>query len=126
MNREGVGGETEMVLGSESRKGGGKNRNGVREWMEKRGGGAEKEGSILKLLEDKYLISGKFLSCLGIDRADVMVGSSPEGVDKVEDSNGKYAFFMESSGIEYLVERRCKLAQVSFINTTLISLQIYS
>ena len=42
MNREGVGGETEMVLGSESRKGGGKNRNGVREWMEKRGGEQKK------------------------------------------------------------------------------------
>ena len=41
-----------------------------------------------------------------------MVGSSPEGVDKVEESNGAYAFFMESSGIEYLVERRCTLSQV--------------
>ncbi len=41
-----------------------------------------------------------------------MVASNPDGVDKVENSNGKYAFFMESSSIEYLVERRCKLAQV--------------
>ena len=35
-----------------------------------------------------------------------------EGVEKVEESNGKYAFFMESASIEYLVERRCKLSQV--------------
>jgi hypothetical protein len=41
-----------------------------------------------------------------------MVASNPDGVDKVENSNGKYSFFMESSSIEYLVERRCKLAQV--------------
>jgi hypothetical protein len=45
-------------------------------------------------------------------RAEVMVASNPDGVDMVENSNGKYAFFMESSSIEYLVERRCKLAQV--------------
>ncbi len=48
----------------------------------------------------------------GIHRAEVMVASNPDGVDMVENSNGKYAFFMESSSIEYLVERRCKLAQV--------------
>ena len=41
-----------------------------------------------------------------------MVASNPDGVDMVEESNGKYAFFMESSSIEYLIERRCKLAQV--------------
>ena len=41
-----------------------------------------------------------------------MVGSNTEGMEKVEDSNGNYAYFMESSGIAYLVERRCKLAQV--------------
>jgi hypothetical protein len=49
---------------------------------------------------------------IGIHRSEVMVASNPDGVDKVENSNGKYAFFMESSSIEYLVERRCKLAQV--------------
>ena len=42
-----------------------------------------------------------------------MVASNPEGVDKVESSDGKYAYFMESSGIAYLVERRCKLSQVN-------------
>ena len=42
-----------------------------------------------------------------------MVASNPEGVDKVENSDGMYAYFMESSGIAYLVERRCKLSQVT-------------
>ena len=41
-----------------------------------------------------------------------MVPGNIEGVEKVEESNGKYAFFMESASIEYLVERRCKLSQV--------------
>ena len=35
-----------------------------------------------------------------------------EGVEKVEESDGKYAFFMESASIQYLTERRCKLSQV--------------
>ena len=48
----------------------------------------------------------------GVSMADVMVASNTDGVEKVEDSDGKYAFFMESSSIEYLVERRCKLSQV--------------
>ena len=43
-----------------------------------------------------------------------MMNGNPEGVDKVEESDGKYAFFMESSIITYLIERRCKLAQVKF------------
>ena len=48
-----------------------------------------------------------------------MMGGNVEGVDKVEEADGKYAFFMESASIEYLVERRCKLSQVmpSFKNT---------
>merc|ERR1719323_2784553 len=43
---------------------------------------------------------------------EMMMASNDDGVEKVEESSGKYAFFMESASIEYLVERRCKLAQV--------------
>lgn len=43
-------------------------------------------------------------------------GTLPEsnlaGVDKVKADEGKYAFFMESTVIEYNVERKCGLAQV--------------
>jgi len=38
--------------------------------------------------------------------------SNMEGVEKVEEADGKYAFFMESASIQYLIERRCKLSQV--------------
>merc|ERR1740128_1188 len=59
---------------------------------------------------DEYMKIWNFMS--GIKRSEVMVASNPEGVDKVENSDGMYAYFMESSGIAYLVERRCKLSQV--------------
>ena len=49
----------------------------------------------------------------GVHHSEVMLGSNIEGVEKVENANGKYAFFMESASIQYLVERRCKLSQVT-------------
>ena len=53
------------------------------------------------------------LHCLeGVHQSEVMLESNLDGVEKVENENGKYAFFMESASIEYLVERRCKLSQV--------------
>ena len=49
----------------------------------------------------------------GFHNAEVMLESNIDGVEKVENANGKYAFFMESASIQYLVERRCKLSQVT-------------
>jgi len=59
---------------------------------------------------DTYARINEFMS--GVHKAEVMMNGNPEGVDKVEESDGKYAFFVESSIITYLIERRCKLAQV--------------
>lgn len=44
------------------------------------------------------------------DNPDVMTSSNEEGVSRV--LNEKYAFFMESTSIEYEVERKCDLTQV--------------
>ena len=41
-----------------------------------------------------------------------MVNSNSEGVSKVIQESGGYAFFMESTSIEYQVERNCKLTQI--------------
>ena len=41
---------------------------------------------------------------------NVMVRSNEEGMRRV--SRGGYAMFMESTSIEYFVERRCNLMQV--------------
>jgi len=38
--------------------------------------------------------------------------SNAEGLDHVKEADGRYAFFMESTVIEYNVERVCGLAQV--------------
>lgn len=41
---------------------------------------------------------------------DLLMSSNAEGVERV--LRGNYAFFMESSTIEYLVDRDCRLAQI--------------
>ncbi|XP_023321584.1 glutamate receptor ionotropic, kainate 2 isoform X2 [Eurytemora carolleeae] len=54
-----------------------------------------------------YSTMWKFMSD---NKDEVMVGSNKEGVEKVE--AGGYAFMMEDAGIQYIVERRCSLAQI--------------
>ena len=39
--------------------------------------------------------------------------TSFQGVEKVKEEQGGFAFMMEDAGIQYLVERNCELAQVS-------------
>ena len=70
-----------------------------------------------------YCASHCNTALLGLHQAEVMLANNIEGVEKVEESNGKYAFFMESASIQYLVERRCKLSQVKICSpdTILIS-----
>ena len=43
---------------------------------------------------------------------EVFTASNQEGIERVQGSRGKYAFFMESSSIEYIMERHCDLAKV--------------
>ena len=45
-------------------------------------------------------------------RPSVYASSNEEGVERVIKSAGKYAFLMESSSIEYITARQCKLTQV--------------
>lgn len=45
-------------------------------------------------------------------RPSVFVKSNEEGVERVQKEKGLYAFFMESTSIEYQVERKCDLQQV--------------
>ena len=40
------------------------------------------------------------------------VKSNKEGEEKVLRDNGKYAFLMESTSVEYIIERNCDLTQV--------------
>lgn len=43
----------------------------------------------------------------------VFTYSNDEGKDRVIRSKGKYAFFMESTSIEYFVKRNCELKMLS-------------
>ena len=78
------------------------------------GYGAVNGGSTSKFFakstSDVYQRINAFMT--GVHADEMMMASNDDGVEKVEESSGKYAFFMESASIEYLVERRCKLAQV--------------
>lgn len=45
-------------------------------------------------------------------RPSVFTSSNGEGVERVVKGSGSYAFLMESTSIEYVVERNCDLTQV--------------
>lgn len=45
-------------------------------------------------------------------KPSVFVTTNEEGLDRVNRSNGKYAFFMESTAIDYSTKRNCKLRKV--------------
>lgn len=45
-------------------------------------------------------------------RPSVFTDSNSEGVERVIKGKGNYAFLMESTSIEYVVERNCDLTQV--------------
>eukprot|EP00090_Calanus_glacialis_P039909 TRINITY_DN6950_c0_g1_i1.p1 TRINITY_DN6950_c0_g1~~TRINITY_DN6950_c0_g1_i1.p1 ORF type:complete len:973 (-),score=205.08 TRINITY_DN6950_c0_g1_i1:162-3080(-) len=72
--------------------------------------GGSTAGFFAKSEEDVYQRINQFMR--GVHQSEVMLNSNTEGVEKVEETDGKYAFFMESASIQYLVERRCKLSQV--------------
>ena len=43
---------------------------------------------------------------------EILLRGNQEGIDKVMGEKGAYAFFMESTTIEYLTNRNCDLRQV--------------
>lgn len=47
-----------------------------------------------------------------VQNSAVLVKTNKEGVKRVIKGNGKYAFFMESTSIEYELKRNCDLKKV--------------
>jgi hypothetical protein len=45
-----------------------------------------------------------------ISNPDVFVKTNQEGIDRVK--NEQYAFLMESTSIEFIIQRECKLTQI--------------
>jgi len=45
-------------------------------------------------------------------KPDVFTDSNAEGIARVKEGDGLYAFLMESTTIEYVVERNCDTMQI--------------
>ena len=45
-------------------------------------------------------------------KPSVFVKGNTEGIDRVKKGNGQYAFLMESTTIEYVIERECDTTQI--------------
>lgn len=54
----------------------------------------------------------KMWSTMESARPSVFTSSNVEGVERVQKAQGMYAFLMESTSIEYVIERNCDLQQV--------------
>ena len=71
---------------------------------------------MIRLQKYYCIIFGKtniwFIFWYSAHKREVMVSSNDDGIQKVIDDEGKYAYFMESASIEYIVERKCKVTQV--------------
>ncbi|XP_022163767.1 glutamate receptor ionotropic, kainate 2-like [Myzus persicae] len=56
----------------------------------------------------------KMWSAMELNGDSVMVSDNKQGVDRVKKERNHYAFFMESSSIEYEVQRNCDLTEVGY------------
>ena len=76
--------------------------------------GMGKGGSTSKFFSNSDIEAYQKLNqyMTGVDRDEVLMESNAAGAEKVEKMEGKFAFFMESSSIDYIVERRCNLSKV--------------
>ncbi|XP_059486426.1 glutamate receptor ionotropic, kainate 2-like isoform X2 [Neocloeon triangulifer] len=75
--------------------------------------GAVSGGSTLSFFSNSnFSLYQKMWSFMESTKPSVFVSSNGEGVERVAKSKRTYAFFMESTSIEYVVERNCDLQQV--------------
>ncbi|XP_046399579.1 glutamate receptor ionotropic, kainate 2-like [Ischnura elegans] len=74
--------------------------------------GAKRDGSTAAFFRDSNYSTYQRMWDFMINNPDVFTSSNDEGVNRVKNSNGKYAFLMESTSIEYVVERECDVSQV--------------
>uniref|UniRef100_A0A8D8RHD6 Glutamate receptor 1 n=1 Tax=Cacopsylla melanoneura TaxID=428564 RepID=A0A8D8RHD6_9HEMI len=75
--------------------------------------GALKGGSTVAFFRDSNISTyQRMWSFMEATRPSVFTDSNSEGVERVIKGKGNYAFLMESTSIEYVVERNCDLTQV--------------
>ncbi|XP_065566794.1 glutamate receptor ionotropic, kainate 2-like [Artemia franciscana] len=70
-------------------------------------------GSTVAFFRDSKIPTyKKMYESMSAAKPSAFVNSNPEGVERVQNSNGLYAFLMESSSIEFQIERKCDLTQI--------------
>ncbi|PNF30869.1 Glutamate receptor ionotropic, kainate 2 [Cryptotermes secundus] len=75
--------------------------------------GALKGGSTAAFFRDSnFSTYQRMWSFMESARPSVFTSSNMEGVERVVKGKGNYAFLMESTSIEYVIERNCELTQV--------------
>ena len=75
--------------------------------------GCLQSGSTNSFFKDSTTeIYQKLYRVMSENEDEVMMASNKDGIDKVLLGQGSYAYFMESTTIEYVVERHCNLQQI--------------
>ncbi|XP_066999463.2 glutamate receptor ionotropic, kainate 2 isoform X3 [Anabrus simplex] len=75
--------------------------------------GALRGGSTAAFFRDSnFSTYQRMWSFMESARPSVFTSSNVEGVERVVKGKGSYAFLMESTSIEYVIERNCELTQV--------------
>ncbi|KAK7479655.1 hypothetical protein BaRGS_00029121 [Batillaria attramentaria] len=74
--------------------------------------GTRKSGSTYSFFRDSKIDTYQRLYAFMKEHPEAMMDSYDEGIKRVLSGNGKYAFFMESTMIDYQVQRDCDLMQV--------------
>ncbi|CAG0878614.1 unnamed protein product [Darwinula stevensoni] len=75
--------------------------------------GSLKSGSTTTFFrESKFPTYQRMWSFMENQRPSVFTKDNAEGVERVKKGNGDYAYLMESTSIEYQIERNCELTQV--------------
>jgi ionotropic kainate glutamate receptor 2 len=75
--------------------------------------GALKGGSTASFFRDSnFSTYQRMWSFMESQRPSVFTASNSEGVERVVKGKGSYAFLMESTSIEYVIERNCGLTQI--------------
>lgn len=74
--------------------------------------GAKKGGSTLNFFKEANQGTFKHMYTYMESRPDLLTNSNEQGLEWAMDSSKNYAFLMESSSIEYIIERHCNLTQI--------------
>lgn len=67
---------------------------------------------MLSVQESNFSTFQRMWTAMESTRPSVFTKSNDEGVERVVKGKGLFAFLMESTTLEYIVERKCELMQV--------------